>query len=322
MTRAQVRRKWRPPLALVIGGTLAVVLSLPILGVTWLRLAGNILGWAETGWLIGWIAVAATVVLAWLLWRLVLRPVWALTAHAQAMARSGTSDPPTRFGTAELGDLGASVIEMGESLHARARSLSAYADHVTHELKSPLTSLRGAADLLKDETLAAEDRMRLLSTIETSVSRAELLLNDLRAHAAARLDVAAGTTTARQALAAATVPEGLEVDVRADETLPISTQDLARVLTQLAGNAAAHGATTVWLSAGPQTLEIEDNGRGVRPGDRDRVFDPFFTTRRADGGTGMGLTIVRTLIEAAGGTIALRDTRDGAAFRVSFLDIR
>ena len=74
-----VRRKWRPPLALVIGGTLAAVLALPIIGLTCLRLAGNILGWLETAQLIGLISFVATLVLALLLWRLVLRPVWALT---------------------------------------------------------------------------------------------------------------------------------------------------------------------------------------------------------------------------------------------------
>ena len=80
-----IRQKWRPPLALVIGGTLAAVLCLPLLGIGYFKLAGNILGWGETAWLIFWMAVVATAILGYLLWRLVLRPVTALTAHANAV---------------------------------------------------------------------------------------------------------------------------------------------------------------------------------------------------------------------------------------------
>ncbi|MEP4194050.1 MAG: HAMP domain-containing sensor histidine kinase [Aliishimia sp.] len=313
----RVKSKWRPPLALVIGGTLAGVLALPVLGIAWFRLAGNILGWLETAQLFAVMGILATIVLAGLLWRLVLRPVWALTAHARAM-KAGRVDtvPPQRFGTAEFGELGRSVIEMGDVLHSRARSLSAYADHVTHELKSPLTSLKGAAEMLHDEGLDPDDKARLLTTIDTSAARMEQLLNDLRSHAAARLETDPGVcdvfeTVSRLAL------QGIEVVVHDSQTLPISEHDLSRVLVQLVGNSQAHGATRVDLTCGSASLHVRDNGPGVADGDRDRIFDPFFTTRRENGGTGMGLSIVRELIEAAGGRIRLEDG-PGAQFLIQF----
>jgi signal transduction histidine kinase len=312
-----VRRKWRPPLALVIGGTLAGVLVLPVLGIAWFRLAGNILGWLETAQLFAAVAVVATAVLALLLWRLVLRPVWALTAHARAM-KAGRTDvvPPRRFGTAELGELGRSVIDMGDALHSRARSLSAYADHVTHELKSPLTVLRGATEMLRDPDLAAEDRARLLETIETASARMERLLNDLRSHTAARHASAPDQTTLAAALAL--VATEIEVVIARDAVLPMGQDDLARVLTQLVRNAAEHGATRVVLTGSPEAVRIADDGAGVDPGDAARVFDPFFTTKRDAGGTGMGLSIVRTLVEAAGGRISLENSADGAIFDIRF----
>ena len=314
----RVRRKWRPPLALVIGGTLAVVLALPVFGIAWLRLAGNILGWLETAQLFAAMAILATLLLAALLWRLVLRPVWALTAHARAMKAGWVDRPaPSRFGTAEFGELGRSVIEMGDVLHSRARSLSAYADHVTHELKSPLTSLRGAAEMLHDPDLPAEDRAALLATIDTSAARMEQLLNELRAHAAARLVAKPGQSDVA-AVASKLEVAGLDIGVTQDGSLPISAQDLERVLTQLAGNAAAHGASRLELVCHGQQLDVIDDGPGVAEGDCGRIFDPFFTSRRESGGTGMGLSIARALVEAAGGRISLEPSETGAHFRLRF----
>ena len=301
-----VTPKWRPSLVLVVGGTLFVVFALPFVGVTWLRLAGNILGWWETALLIGGLALAVAGVLAWLLWRLVLRPVWALTAHAHAVrAGDSAAEPPRHFGTSELSTLGHSVIEMGASLQARAQGLVGYADHVTHELKSPLTALRGAVDLLRDPSLGDEDRAALLETVEQSAERMEDLLNALRAHAAARIDAAPGMCRVSDAVAACDVD--IPCHLAKDGTVPVSIVDLERILLHLFRNAADAGAsqvTVTWFKTG---LRVEDNGPGIAPGDRTRIFDPFFTTRRALGGTGMGLAIVQTLVESAGGTIALED---------------
>ncbi len=311
-----VTRKWRPRLTLVIGGTLLAVFAMPVLGLTWLRLAGNILGWWETALLFMAVAFVASVVLAWLLWRLVLRPVWALTRHARAMKVVGQTAPaPDQFGTAELSDLGQSVIEMGTALQARARSLTAYADHVTHELKSPLTSLQGAADLLRDESLDATDRAALLHTIELSAARMDALLNDLRTHAAARLAAAPGTCVLSDAVAQ--VEPHLTVHVTTDGPVQMRVEDLCRVLTQLARNAMENGATHLDVRHLERGFQVSDDGTGIAQGDRSRVFDPFFTTRRDAGGTGMGLAIVRTLIEASGGTISLGDG-PGAVFVITF----
>ncbi|MEL7267014.1 MAG: MoxR family ATPase [Planctomycetota bacterium] len=65
----RVIAKWRPPLALVLGGTLAAVFLLPVVGIAYFRVAGGVLGWAETSWMIVCMAFAATVILGALLWR-------------------------------------------------------------------------------------------------------------------------------------------------------------------------------------------------------------------------------------------------------------
>jgi signal transduction histidine kinase len=63
-------------------------------------------------------------------------------------------------------------------------------------------------------------------------------------------------------------------------------------------------------------IKVADDGEGVSPNNRGQIFDSFFTTRRERGGTGMGLAIVRAVLEAHGGTIRLVDAGTGAAFEL------
>ncbi|MFC3058513.1 sensor histidine kinase [Paenirhodobacter populi] len=87
-------------------------------------------------------------------------------------------------------------------------------------------------------------------------------------------------------------------------------------------NAAKHGADTVTLRVADAsegcTLIVHDNGSGVSPGNATRVFDPFFTTRRQTGGTGMGLTVVRGILKAHHADVALVESAEGAMFRLAF----
>lgn len=314
--KPRIRQKWRPPLALVIGGTLAAVLALPVVAIGYFKVAGFILGWGETTLLIFWLAVVLTLLLAFLLWRLVLRPVYALTAHAKAVKEGQPDVPlPEHFGTPELTALGQAVLDMGATLQDREAGLRAYTNHVTHELKSPLTSLIGAAELLDDET-PPEDRAKLTETIRTAARKMEDQLHALRRLAAARDPIGRGPT--RLSEAAARVEAELTVETVSDTALPIDSNALQAILSHLAHNAAAHGATHLILSGTPDGFTVSDDGLGIAPGNRARAFEPFFTTRRAEGGTGMGLAIVKAMLEAAGGEIALTDSEKGARFAVSF----
>lgn len=304
----RVIAKWRPPLALVLGGTLAAVFFLPMIGIAYFRVAGGVLGWAETAWMIGWMAFVATVVLGFLLWRLVLRPVRALTAYAEA---HDDAVAPTHFGTPEFSVLGQAVLDMTATLNGRAAVLRSYADHVTHELKSPLTVVRGAAELLGDPRLAAADRELLLSGIRDATDRMEALLDSQRALARAQEPMPTGDCRLSEVL------EEHDVTLVADGIVPVSREVMALVATHLIGNARAHGAKLVRFDLKGDKLIISDDGPGISPGNRDRVFDPFFTTRRETGGTGMGLPIVQRMLRAQGAEIMLLD-QPGAVFEIRF----
>jgi signal transduction histidine kinase len=111
---------------------------------------------------------------------------------------------------------------------------------------------------------------------------------------------------------------GLEIlglgDTQSTVALPFEAAGI--VFANLAENAAQHGATRLELvvaaDARTATILVRDNGSGISEGNRERVFQPFFSTRREQGGTGMGLDIVRTMLGSYGGTIHLRQATGAA----------
>lgn len=298
----RVTRKWRPPLWFVLAGPLAAVFALPLLGVGYFRLAGGVLGWRETVFMVGVMGLLAALVLGYLLWRLVLRPVRAMTDHAQAVARGAKAEPLQYFGTPEFTDLGQSVLDMGRVLQGREMVVRSYADHVTHELKSPLSAINGAAELLADPGLGAADRDKMLANIQAAAIRIETLLDEQHAFARASNPLGKGQVALSDALTA--WPDVILVQ---DGIVPLPSEVVEIVLRNLIGNAQSVGATEISVACFGDGLAVSDNGPGISAGNRTRIFDPFFTTRRHDGGTGMGLPIVRRMLEAQGADISLSD---------------
>jgi two-component system OmpR family sensor kinase len=316
----RVKTKWRPPLALVIGGTLAAVLCLPAIGLVIMGLTLPIYGWGVPALVVGAGIVICTCILGYLLRRLLLRPVHTLTDRARAITE-GEGDARSTlpyYGTAELYDLGQSVLAMGQTLQSRAGAIRAYTDHVTHELKSPLTTIAGAAELL-EAGAEGRDKAQLIIAIVTASARMQALLDDLRRLTAARDGLAQGETQLSEVMRELTAAHpGLAVTIAQDGKIAVPHDALSAILTQLLQNAQAHGATVVTLTFDSQRLHISDNGSGIAAGNRSRIFDPFFTTHRDRGGTGMGLCIVRAMLDAADAEIKLVDSAAGAAFEIIF----
>ncbi|HEY2917941.1 MAG TPA: ATP-binding protein, partial [Candidatus Binatia bacterium] len=98
------------------------------------------------------------------------------------------------------------------------------------------------------------------------------------------------------------------------------------VFTNLLDNSRQNGADRVVIRAarfnGYLSVTVADNGRGISPANADKIFTPFFTTHREQGGTGLGLGIVRSLLKAYGGDISLEPSSNGATFRVMIPDAR
>ncbi len=312
--------KWRPPLALVVACTVCAMLGLPAIGIYAVRYLWPVMGYREAVYLVGGSIAVTALLFGWVLWRVLLRPIQALVerTHGITHGEAGALGPLPHYGTAEMQVLGQAMLDMGRVLQGREAVLRSYADHVTHELKSPLTVLRGAAELLDTPGLKARDRRALLARIDEAADRMTALLDAQRALARAQEPLAVGSC--RVGLI---VPElqrehpAVTLKVEADGEVPMAADGLRLVLAHLVSNAGAHGATEVRLAVSDGALTVADNGPGVSDGNRARIFDPFFTTRREAGGTGMGLPIVRRMLQAHGGDIRLVEG-PGAVFEVVF----
>jgi two-component system OmpR family sensor kinase len=314
-------RRWRPSLALVVGGALAGTLTLSFVGLVAFRYLGPEIGFRKAALVLGALILAGTGVLGALLRRLLMRPIRALEDYAAAVRAGGAPPPPGHFGTSELHRTATSVIDMARTLQDREATVRAYSDHVTHEIRTPVSAIRASVELIEDGDGLSEGDARLLAEIDGAARQVEGQLQALAAAARARETRHLG----RCRLADLLPLEQPGLAVRAEGqgvAIPLGAEGLRMVLGQLARNASEHGATTLRLvaaeSGGAVVLEVSDDGAGVSPGNAEHLFEPFFTTRRAEGGTGMGLTIARNVLAAHGGTIALVPSGSGARFEIRF----
>lgn len=259
--------------------------------------------------------------------RTVSRPIYALMERTKRIA-AGDRDairPLDHHGTREMAALSDAFLDMAEKLHARSDSIQTFATHVSHELKSPLTAIQGAAELLRDSGSAMDEaeRRRFSNNIVTDAGRLNLLVRRLLDLARAENLAPSGESTSLSA-ALALLPAEARLAVRVegggDIRLRMSAENAAIVLANLIDNSARHGATLVSITAasagGKATILVSDDGAGISPSNRGRIFEPFFTTRRDAGGTGMGLGIVLALLKAHDGTIRLVDSERGTRFEI------
>ncbi len=319
--RQDIARKWRPPLWLVLGGALGLMLALPVAGVLALRAMQGALGFRTSALIIMAAALMVTLILGWLLWRLLFKPITALARSAQAV-QAGAAAAQVQlgaYGTSEISDLARVVLTMADTLQSREAAIRSFADHAAHGLKTPLTAIKGAAEMLADGAVSGADA-RLVANIQTSTARMEAELAALRSVAAAREPRHHGTSDLAVVVAGLRPSyPGLTVET-APVQVPLAAQGLAIVLGHLMENAAKAGALQMTITPqGPgPTLRITDTGPGISTGNRDRVFEPFFTTGRETGGTGMGLAIARAVMEAHGHEISLLPDGPGATFLLRF----
>ncbi|MEM5582196.1 ATP-binding protein [Roseibium sp. AS2] len=273
--------------------------------------------------------LGATFVVGLIFVRAITGPIRALTRRS---ARIGGGDrdalkPLAIHGNREIHALSESMLDMSRKLFDRNDYIRSFADHVTHELKTPLTAILGAAELLRDGSndLDEADRARFLTNILDDTERASLLLNRLRALARAESVDIAGTCRLADVVGDIRAGRrGAAISCPRDADLPMSAENARIVLDNLVDNALRHGANRIDVVADAAgrdlTLRVSDNGTGISEGNAAQVFDLFFTTRRDSGGTGMGLAIVEALLKAHGASIRLASggAGEGAAFELVF----
>ncbi len=273
---------------------------------------------------------AALVVLSGLLSRGIVRPVETLGEATRAVAagRGSVPDVPTTAAI-EIQALYRDFAVMAAAIEHRSRYLRDFAHAVSHEFKTPLAAIGGAVELLQDHPdMAAADRDRFLTNMGKDAQRLSLLVRRLLDLARADMTQAAGGEATDIAVVLARLADAwrgdrFAVEIAGAARLPPVAAPAAMieaVLAALIENSRQAGAGQVAIDTdardGMLCLTLRDDGRGIPPGDRERVFEPFFTSRRGSGGTGLGLPIARSLLQAHGGTIDLAPGANGAGFVV------
>jgi signal transduction histidine kinase len=277
--------------------------------------------------------IVPTLLIGFLFHRTITEPMRELVERTNLVGK-GDRDalrPLKRHGTSEFARLSQSFLEMARRLNTRSSFISTFATHVSHELKSPLTSIQGAAELLRDDIdatttplMADRDKRKFLDNIIADADRLAKISGRLRDFARAENPVAVGASKLSAAIAGLrSAFASLDISASGDLDTPMrmSEENATIIFSNLADNAKRHRSSTLEISATRQgnslLINVIDNGEGVSPNNRTQIFDSFFTTRRESGGTGMGLAIVRAMLDAHGGAIRLVDSEQGTAFELT-----
>ncbi len=276
------------------------------------------------------VAALASIGLAILMARMLARPLAEVGAAARRVAAGDYAARVPREGPEELASLADSFNQMAASLEQQEAIRRDFIANAAHELRTPLTNLQGYLEALRDGVITA-DR----ATYESLWDEAERLVRlshslDALAEGDAattrpnvtELDLA-GAVRAALDLAQPTLERaGLNLVVDLPERLPAraNPDHLSQVLGNLISNAArytpAGGAVTVRAERRPADLlvSIANTGDGIPVDDLERVFERFYRVEksrdRARGGAGIGLAIVKQLVEAGGGEVGA-ESADG-----------
>lgn len=278
------------------------------------------------------ITAVAGAAIGWWASRRVLSPVAAVSAAAAAVASGRFDVRLEESGDPELSRMASSFNQMTEALLARIQRDARFASDVSHELRSPLTTLAAALEVVSARRHEMPERARLgVDLLGAEVGRFERLVENLLE--ISRIDAGVEELVVEDVQLGQFVTEALRAGAGGDR--PVELRDgagatilradkrrLERVLANLADNADRHGGGVVRVVVERQDdwagFAVEDGGPGVPPEERDRVFDRFFRGRAAGmrgagAGSGLGLSLVREHVALHGGRVWVEDSVGGGA---------
>jgi signal transduction histidine kinase len=275
-------------------------------------------------WISGGLVAAAALVLAVILARQITRPVRRLAAATADIARGKLDARVENPGDDELGQLGQSFNSMAAVLQRQEEERRSMLADIAHELRTPLSVLRGNLEAMLDGLL--EPRHEQLSALHEQSVALSRLIDDLRTLSLAaegHLELHRQPTDVPE-LARRVVAEmepvahehNIALSVETPKKLPrlaLDSDRIGQVLRNLIDNALRYTPTggrvsvTVNAQARGVAVTVADTGTGLAPEDLPHVFDRFYradgSRTRATGGSGLGLAIVKQLVEAHGGEV-------------------
>lgn len=283
-------------------------------------------------------ALCAAAIVAMIVGTRLLRPIDQLSAATRRMAAGDFATPVPVPAEAELASLANDVNNLGEHLATIEQRRTQLLGEVTHEMRTPITVIRGQTEGLIDGVIPpspeafaviADESSRLQRIVDdlTVLSRAdegtldidlrELDLGPVAAAAAERLRPQFDYADVALVVAAGNSPE--PIPIRGD--LDRLTQVLSNLLGNALGHTPAGGTVTLRSGRGSSVgfVDVIDTGPGIPPGEVERIFERFYRGPKSgvQPGRGIGLTIARSLARAHGGDVIVTSTAPGATLHLS-----
>jgi len=284
----------------------------------------------------GLIAVAVALLLAFFLSRRILSPVKALTIAARQLGQGDLTQRVQSKDRGEVGELAQAFNAMADNLQRDEQLQQNMIADVTHELRTPLSNLKGYLEAVRDGVIEPDaDTVRSLNEEASLLSRLVDDLQELSLAESGELkldcrtrDIAELINQTVTAMQNQATTKGISLSADLPDKLPVVNIDshrISEVLRNLLENAIVHtaggGNVTVTARQKGKWVEVSvtDNGKGIPAADLPNIFERFYrvdkSRTRTTGGSGLGLTIARRLVEAHGGRIeAHSEPEQGSRF--------
>lgn len=272
----------------------------------------------------GIVAVGIAIILTYFLSRRILSPVKALTTAARQFGKGDFSKRVDYNGKGEMGELARSFNSMAENLEKNEQLRRNMVADVAHELRTPISNLKGYLEAISDGLIKPDEAtIHSLNEEAASLSRLVTDLQELSLADAGKLkmtmqpeEISHIIKDALMVIQPKAAVKGITITSSLPQNLPlveIDAQRIKQVLNNLLNNAIAHTGKDgkITVTAYPQNellqVSVADTGEGIPQEDLKMIFERFYrvdkSRTRATGGSGLGLTIARRIIEAHGGTI-------------------
>jgi two-component system sensor histidine kinase GlrK len=273
---------------------------------------------------------------------LIARPIRQIDTALRRMGGGDFSAPVGVSGPRDLQLLGRRIEWLRHRLTELEQQKNRFLRQVSHELKTPLTALREGSELLSEEVLGklTSEQQEVAGILRANSIELQRLIEDLLSYGAAefhRREMRYANVEMHRVVARVLDDQNLALRARAlriaphidDVVLEADFEKMRIMLDNLVSNAAKfapEGSVVIIESrvvADQLVVEVADEGPGIPPVERERVFDPFYRGRNASGGrmpgSGIGLSIVRDYAQAHSGTVEVVDepNRAGARLRVT-----
>ena len=298
-------------------------------------------GLSEIFWKVVLLAVAVFVLSGIVMFLFVKSRLKPLKQLGTAAGRIADGDFSARVnekaGDKELREVSSAFNTMTRKLEGVEESRREFVANVSHELRSPITSIRGFAEGMADGVIPAEEQPKYLRLVANESKRLSGLIDDLLALSRLERDdvqLNLAVFDINEMLRRAVIRRMNDLDRKKievscefeEDACPVKADSdrIEQVVINLLDNAIKFtpegGSIQLASAVKEKTVEVtvSDSGTGVPPEDRDKVFDRFFTADRAHTagkGTGLGLSISKRIMEMHGQSIRLLETESGAAFR-------